>query len=99
MGLPTFSAYAPSHLVARRPVATDQVESEIGAPDGALVRFERPGQFCRIRVIDESGTAREGIFAMMSAPGEGALRFLVRTPNPEGGEAADALAAMMVGTP
>jgi ferredoxin-NADP reductase len=98
VGLPTFSAYAPSRLVARRPVAIDQVEIEVAAPEGALARFERPGQFCRVRVADAAGAAQEGIFAMFSAPHEGALRFLLRTPSPEGGEAADALGAMPVGS-
>lgn len=98
MGLPSFSAYAPSSLVARHAVATDQLAIELAAPPGALAEFRRAGQFCRVRVPAEGGAAHEGIFAMMSAPGEGALRFLIRTPNPEGGEAADRLAQHPIGT-
>ncbi|WP_236604809.1 hypothetical protein [Sandaracinus amylolyticus] len=72
---------------------------ELDAPEGALERFEHAGQFCRVRVATEGGPPHEGIFAMLSAPHERALRFLIRTPNPEGGEAADRLAAMPVGSP
>ncbi|AKF07674.1 ferredoxin--NADP reductase [Sandaracinus amylolyticus] len=99
MPLPEFSAYAPSTLRARSPVAADQMTLELDAPEGALERFERAGQFCRVRVGTEGGPLHEGIFAMLSAPHERALRFLIRTPNPEGGEAADRLAAMAVGSP
>jgi ferredoxin-NADP reductase len=72
---------------------------ELAAPVGALERFERPGQFCRVRVASDEGTAHEGIFAMLTAPSEMALRFLIRTPNPEGGEAADRLAQLPIGSP
>lgn len=99
MPLPTFSAYAPSHLVSRRPVATDQLVIELSAAPRALDQFALPGQFCRVRVTTDEGEAHEGIFAMLSAPAERALRFLIRTPNPEGGEAADALAQLAVGAP
>lgn len=99
MPLPTFSPYSPTTLIERVPVATDQMTLEVEAPEGALDRFRCPGQFCRIRVTTDQGDAHEGIFAMLSAPGEGALRFLIRTPNPEGGEAADQLAQLPIGTP
>ncbi len=99
MPLPSFSPYAPSHLVTRTPVAKDQMTLELAAPMGALEHFVRPGQFCRVRVISDEGTANEGIFAMLTAPGEHALRFLIRTPNPEGGEAADRLAQVPIGSP
>jgi ferredoxin-NADP reductase len=99
VSLPEFSPYSPSTLIARVPVAIDQMTLEIEAPDGALERFERPGQFVRVRVTTDEGTAHEGIFAMLSAPGEGALRFLIRTPNPEGGEAADRLAQLPIDSP
>lgn len=98
MPLPEFSPYLSSTLVARVPVATDQMTLDVAAPEGALERFQRPGQFCRIRVAADSGAAHEGIFAMLSAPGERALRFLIRTPNPEGGEAADRLAVLELGS-
>lgn len=99
MPLPEFSPYSPSTLVARVPVAVDQMTLEIAAPEGALDRFERPGQFVRVRVAADGGAAHEGIFAMLSAPGERALRFLIRTPNPEGGEAADRLAQLPIDSP
>ena len=98
MGLPDFSDYARSALVAKRPVATDQLEIELAPPDGALALHRRAGQFCRVRVLGADGRPWEGIFAMMSAPGEGRMRFLIRTPNPEGGEAADRLAQLEVGS-
>ncbi|MDQ3033957.1 MAG: hypothetical protein M3Y87_16190 [Myxococcota bacterium] len=99
MPLPEFSPYLASTLVTRVPVATDQMTLEIAPPDGALELFQRPGQFCRIRVAADEAAAHEGIFAMLSAPGEHALRFLIRTPNPEGGEAADRLAVLPIGSP
>lgn len=103
MPLPIFSAYAPTVLVARRSVAADQSEIEVRPPDGALAAFRRAGQFCRIRVTTAQGAARDGIFALISSPGDGTLRFLVRAPSPdggpEGGEAADRLVAMPVPSP
>lgn len=98
MALPSFSPYAPSSLIGRHPVAADQLAIELAPPPGALAEFQRAGQFCRVRIAAAGGGAHEGIFAMMSAPGEGALRFLIRTPNPEGGEAADRLAQVPIGT-
>lgn len=98
MPLPEFSPYAPSTLRSREPVATDQMVIALDAPPGALDLHTRPGQFCRVRVTTDGGEAHEGIFAMLSAPHERALRFLIRTPNVEGGEAADLLAAMPVGS-
>jgi NAD(P)H-flavin reductase len=98
MPLPAFSPYAPSTLRSREPVAADQMVIAIDAPPGALELHTKPGQFCRVRVTTEDGEAHEGIFAMLSAPHERSLRFLIRTPNVEGGEAADLLAAMPVGT-
>jgi ferredoxin-NADP reductase len=99
VALPHFTAYAPSRLVAKQSVATDQLAIELEAPEGSLAAYERPGQFCRVRVLGTEGTPFEGIFAMLSAPAERVLRFLIRTPNPEGGEAADRLAALDVGSP
>jgi ferredoxin-NADP reductase len=99
MSLPSFSPYHPSALTAKRAVATDQLEIELAAPDGALAEFVRAGQFCRVRVQVDGDAPHEGIFAMMSAPGEGLLRFLIRTPSPEGGEAADCIAQLAVGSP
>lgn len=98
MPLPEFSPYLPSELRSREPVAADQMVIELAAPLDALDRYTRPGQFCRVRVTTEDGEAHEGIFAMLSAPHERALRFLIRTPNVEGGEAADLLAAAPVGS-
>ncbi len=98
MGLPSFSAYGPARLLARTPVASEQLVLELGEREGALEAYTLAGQFCRVRVALADGTSAEGIFAIASAPGEGALRFLVRTPNPEGGEAADRLAEIPVGS-
>lgn len=99
MALPAFSAYGSAHLAARTPVATEQMVLELEGREGALEAHVRAGQFCRVRVVLASGEAAEGIFAMLSAPHEGALRFLIRTPNPEGGEAADRIAELPVGAP
>jgi NAD(P)H-flavin reductase len=99
MGLPSCTEFAPSKLIAKRDVAADQVEIELDPPAGALEHYVRPGQFCRAQVRSRDGRLHEGIFAMLSAPGEGQLRFLIRTANPEGGEAADALAVLPIGSP
>jgi NAD(P)H-flavin reductase len=104
MPLPEFSAYAPSRLRSRQAVAVDQLVLELEPSEGALDAFARPGQFCRVRVPGPGAppssdvlVAHEGIFALLSAPHERALRFLIRAPNPEGGEAADRLAIMPLG--
>lgn len=102
MPLPTFSSLVPATLATRAEVARDQVELTIAVPAGLLEAHVRPGQFVKVRVLDANGAAQEGIFAMANAPGERvgegpALRFLLRTNNPEGGEAAAHLASMQVG--
>ncbi len=101
MNLPSFSDYHPATLLSARPAAAEQVMLEIDPPAGFAARHERAGQFCKIRV-----GGYEGIFAMYSAPrfAEPAglvrfVRFLVRTGNPDGGEAADALAVLPPGSP
>lgn len=101
MNLPVFSEYAPATLLRARPAAAVQAFLEVRPRAGFAERHERAGQFCKIRV-----DAMEGIFAMYSAPpfaergGDPSLaRFLVRTGNPDGGEAADALAALPDGAP
>ncbi|MBX3275038.1 MAG: hypothetical protein KF729_32535 [Sandaracinaceae bacterium] len=85
--------FAPARLLGARPAAEEQVLLEVEPPDGFLEAHARPGQFCRIR----AGGA-EGFFAMLSGPGA-PPRFLVRVGNPDGGEAADALAALPPGSP
>lgn len=102
MPLPAFSPLVPASLAARRGVAEDQVEVEIAVPPALAAAHARPGQFARLAVTDPTGTAHEGIFAMANAPGEPvgegpALRFLLRTNNPDGGEAAARLATMPIG--
>ena len=97
MGLPEFSDYGPARLDLSLPVAAEQRVLEFSGRADALAAHERAGQFCRVRVALEDGSLAEGIFAMLSAPRERALRFLVRTPNPAGGEAADRLAELPVG--
>jgi ferredoxin-NADP reductase len=87
--LPTFSAHSPARLLSARPAAVDQAFIDVLPPDGFAESYVAPGQFCRIRV-----QGLEGIFAMFSAPGEPGARFLVRTQNAEGGEAADCMAAL-----
>lgn len=89
MSLPVFSEYAPARLLAARPAAAEQASVDVLPPDGFAERYTRAGQFCRICV-----EGQEGIFAMFSAPGEPGARFLIRVGNPEGGEAADAMAAL-----
>jgi NAD(P)H-flavin reductase len=85
--LPAFTAFADAKVIRARPAALDQALIEIDPPPGFVASYARAGQFCRIRV-----GAVEGIFAMFSAPGDERTRFLVRVGNPDGGEAADALA-------
>lgn len=93
MQLPEFSEYAAAELLAVRPAAADQAFVELRPVDGFVAGYARAGQFCKMRI----GGA-EGIFAMFSAPGDDVARFLVRTNNPEGGEAADALVRLPGGT-
>ncbi len=93
MNLPELSRLAPARLLDTRPAAEEQAFLEVEPPPGFVAAHQRPGQFCKIRV-----GAHEGIFAMLSPPGE-RPRFLVRVGNPEGGEAADALAALPSGSP
>jgi NAD(P)H-flavin reductase len=104
--LPTFSPLAPARLAARRGVALDQIEIELAVSPALRAAHARPGQFVKVSVTDEVGARHEGIFAMANAPGEpvgagvvGApsLRFLLRTNNPEGGEAAARLATLPLG--
>lgn len=104
MSSPTFSEYAPATLVSARPAAAEQAFLEISTPPGFAEAHDRAGQFCKIRV-----GGLEGIFAMYSAPRFAerhpppstphVARFLVRTGNPDGGEAADALATLPDGSP
>jgi len=84
--------WAPAHLISASPAAAEQVWLDVQPPDEFVQAHTRPGQFCKIRVAGE-----EGMFAMLSAPGD-APRFLVRVGNPKGGKAADALAALASGT-
>ncbi len=92
MSFPELSRFAPARLLDARPAAEEQAFLDVEPSAGFLAAHTAAGQFCKIRVGDA-----EGIFAMMSRPGE-RPRFLVRVGNPEGGEAADALAAMAPGT-
>ncbi len=94
MRLPELTALAPATLLRSRRAATGQAFVEVIPPAEFGNAYEQPGQFCKIRVA-----GMEGIFAMFSAPGEPGARFLVRVGNPDGGEAADALAASEDRTP
>jgi len=94
MILPEFSALRPAVLSSARVAASGQVVLEVHPPAGFVEGYERAGQFCKIRV-----EGCEGIFAMLSAPGERLARFLIRTTSPEGGEAADRLALLPDGAP
>jgi NAD(P)H-flavin reductase len=98
--LPTFSPLVPATLASRRDVARDQIEIRLEVPAALRARHERPGQFVKVAVTGEDGVGHEGVFAMWNAPldREGALRFLLRTNNPEGGEAAARLARMPIGS-
>jgi NAD(P)H-flavin reductase len=97
--LPTFSALVPATLASRRDVARDQIEIQLEVPASLRARHERPGQFVKVAVTGQDGLGHEGVFAMWNAPHDasGALRFLLRTNNPEGGEAAARLASMPLG--
>jgi len=94
MNLPVFTEYLPARVLRARPAAEAQAFIDVEPPPGFVRAYERPGQFCKIRVGE-----CEGIFAMFSSPGEPVARFLVRIGNPEGGEAADCLAAAPDGAP
>jgi NAD(P)H-flavin reductase len=89
--LPQFSSFTTAQIGSVTVAARDQLLIELLAEASVLDGFTRPGQFCRVRVRDARGE-HEGIFALATAPFERAIRFLVRTGNLEGGEAADALA-------
>lgn len=95
MALPTFAAYRTVGIAGRDVVAQDQLRLRISAPDDVIAQHARAGQFVRARV--GRGFSDEGIFAMLSAPFEREIVLLLRTGNPEGGEAADALAALELG--
>ena len=99
MPLPTFSSFEPATLLSRRDVAIDQIVVELGASERAVAQHTRAGQFLKARVDDADGNTLEGIFAMLSAPRERSLRFLLRKNNAEGGEAADRLALIPEGSP
>ena len=99
MALPEFSAFHPSTLASRTRETPDHVVFEVAATSAMLDAFTRPGQFVKMRVHGEDGRAHTGIFALATAPFERALRFLARTNNPEGGEAADRIAAMPMSAP
>lgn len=100
MNLPVFSDLRPATLLSARRAAAEQAFLDVAPPPGFAERYRRAGQFCKIRV-----GGLEGIFAMYSAPAfaepstRERVRFLVRTANVEGGEAADALAALPDGSP
>ena len=93
MQLPDFSEYASAELLSVHEAAADQAFVELRPRGGFVDGYARAGQFCKMRI----GEA-EGIFAMFSAPGDDTARFLVRTNNAEGGEAADALVRLPAGT-
>lgn len=99
MNLPAFTEYAPATLLRARPAGEAQAIIEVEPPRAFLAAYERPGQFCKIRVRSATVAECEGIFAMLSSPGEEPVRFLVRIGNPEGGEAADCLSCLPDGTP
>jgi NAD(P)H-flavin reductase len=92
--LPEFSALVPARSIRAWPAAAEQAFVQVEPPPGFAEAYERPGQFCKIRV-----GGHEGLFAMFSAPREPGVRFLVRVGNPDHGEAADALAAAHDGAP
>lgn len=94
MRLPEFSAYRPAVLRRAAPAAEDQAWLHVRPPEGFEAAHVHAGQFCKMRVGEH-----EGIFAMFSSPSEHEARFLVRVGNPEGGEAADALAALDADAP
>lgn len=100
MPLPTFSTLVPATLASRRDVARDQIEILLEVPASLRARHERPGQFVKVAVTGEDGVGHEGVFAMWNAPHDAAptLRFLLRTNNPEGGEAAARLASLPLGS-
>ena len=93
MKLPAFSAMGPARLVRARAVAEGQALLEVAPVDGFVEAYARPGQFCQMGIGETVG-----IFAMFSTPGETIARFLVRTDNPEGGEAAAELAELAPST-
>lgn len=93
--LPSFGPYRVVRIAETRAAAVDQVRIRLDAPADLLAAYERPGQFVRARVGHDFPD--EGIFAMMSAPAEREIVLLLRTGNPEGGEAADAIAALPAG--
>lgn len=107
MSLPTFSALVPARLARRTAVAADQIAVSIAVPPALRAAHVRPGQFVKVAVPTGVGASHEGLFAMSNAPFEDTredgdppretLRFLLRTNNPEGGEAADALASLPIG--
>lgn len=94
MRLPEFSAYRPAVLRRAWAAAAEQAWLLVEPPEGFLDAHSAPGQFCKMRVAEH-----EGIFAMYSSPTDREARFLVRVGNPDGGEAADALAALGDDTP
>ncbi len=99
MELPVFSPFTPSALVERRELAIDHIGFRVSATDDALEAFTRPGQFVKMRVRGADDAPHEGIFALASSPLERRLSFIVRTRNAEGGEAADRIAELSIGTP
>lgn len=92
--LPSFGPYRTVHLEKSERVAEDQVRIVIEAPADLVAAHAKPGQFVRARV---RGAGEPGVFAMMSAPFEHQIVLLLRTGNPDGGETADALAALRRG--
>ena len=99
VALPVFSAFRSSTLAARRTETAEHVVFGVASDDAMRGAFRRAGQFVKMRVRADEGAEHEGIFAIASAPFEPALSFLVRTNNPAGGEAADRIATMPIGTP
>lgn len=91
--LPQFGPWERAEIRTSARVAEDQFRVALRAPEALVGAYRRAGQFVRARV----GTTEPGIFAMMSAPSERELVLLLRTGNPDGGETADAIAALGVG--
>jgi NAD(P)H-flavin reductase len=99
VALPFFSVLHPSALSERVSETVDHVVFSIRATEAMRAAFVHPGQFVKMRVRDERDAPHEGIFALATAPFEDRFAFLARTNNPEGGEAADRIARMPIGSP
>lgn len=96
--LPTFTNFSDGRVLLRRQVARDQIELLLSVHEEVRARHRCAGQFVKVRIA-----GHEGIFAMWNAPHEDiddepSFRFLLRTNNLEGGEAATKLATAQQGT-